>query len=137
MTSFFAWALAAAALFVGWRTYGWPGVIAALTVIVFWLLLHFNRAMRAMKNAAHRPVGHVDSAVMLNARLHKGMTLIQVLALTRSLGVQRSQTAETCETWEWADASGSRVRLEMARGRLQAWHLDRPEPSGNSASPTP
>ena len=123
MTSLIAWALAAAALFLGWHTYGWQGLVGAITVIVFWLLLHFNAAMRAMRTVAQRPKGVVDSAVMLHARLHAGMTLIQVLRLTRSLGVK---LGDSPETWEWRDEEGSRVTLEMAHGRLRKWMFERP-----------
>ena len=33
------WALAAAALLAGWLSYGWRGLVLALSVIAFWLLL--------------------------------------------------------------------------------------------------
>ena len=39
-----------------------------------------------MRNAGSAPVGHVDSAVMLNAKLREGLQMLQVLALTKSLG---------------------------------------------------
>ena len=64
--------LIVAAFAAGWFSYGWPGVALAATVVVFWLLLQFSRAMRVMRNAAERPVGHVDDAVTFNARLRRG-----------------------------------------------------------------
>ncbi len=103
MNPFLGWALALMALAVGWDGYGWPGVAMAVSVIVFWLILQFNRAVRVMKNANETPVGHVVSVVMLNAKLKVGMPMIQVVALTRSLG---KKVADTPETYLWTDAGG-------------------------------
>jgi hypothetical protein len=120
------WSLAAIAVAVGWMQYGWRGVVLAVTVIVFWLLLQFSRALRAMKLAGSAPVGCIGSAVMLNAQLKAGMTLLQVIQLTRSLGRQLSAPDERPERWEWADEGGARVTLELANGRLKKWELTRP-----------
>jgi hypothetical protein len=107
-------------------------VVMAVSVIVFWLLLQFSRAMRAMKNAATAPKGRVGSAVMLNARLKVGMTLMQVIALTESLG---ERVSETPETWAWADDGDSRVTLVFEGAKLQSWQLTRPEPKLESPTP--
>jgi hypothetical protein len=56
-----------AAVALGYVQYGWPGVVLAVSGIVFWLLLQFTRALRAMRTAGGAPVGHVASAVMLQA----------------------------------------------------------------------
>jgi hypothetical protein len=133
MNALISWALAAAALYVGWHTQGMQGLLVGITVIVFWLLLQFNRAIRVMKAAGQRPIGHVPSAVMLNAKLHAGMTMLQIVKMTRSLG---QQTGVAPETWEWADNGGSRVTLEFAGGKLKAWTLDRPDGT-EEAVPTP
>jgi len=119
------WALAAVAVAVSWQAYGGLGVAMAVTVIVFWLLLQFNRAVRVMKNASSAPVGYIDSAVMLNAKLKAGMTMMQIVTLTRSLG--RSISKEP-EVWAWEDDGGSVVTLTMRSGRLRDWTLMRPEP---------
>jgi hypothetical protein len=95
-------------------------------VIVFWLLLQFSRALRAMKLAGQAPVGHVPSAVMLNAKLKPGMTLLQVIQLTRSLGRRASPEGEQPERWEWSDDGGVRIALELRAGKLQRWELQRP-----------
>ena len=116
------WILAAAALAAGYLGYGWPGVALAVTVIVFWLLLQFNRAMRAMRQASARPVGSVASAVMLHARLHAGMPLLDVLKLTKSLG---RRVADDPETFAWTDEAGDTVQVELNRGRVRAWSLQR------------
>ena len=70
--------------------------------------------MRAMKNAASAPKGHVGSAVMLNAKLKAGMTMMQVITLTRSLG---ERVRENPETWAWADDGASRVTSCLCNGR--------------------
>jgi hypothetical protein len=117
-------ALTLAALFAGGVFYGWQGVILALTVIVFWLLLQFSRLMRAMKAAGESPIGRIDSAVMLNAKLRSGMKLVDVLPLTRSLG---EKTSTEPETYRWTDDGGVRVELVLADGRLTNWRLIRPD----------
>jgi len=121
------WGLAVVAIAAGYVGWGWRGVILGVTVIVFWLLLQFSRSLRVLKRAAGNPVGHVDSAVMLHSKLQAGMTLLQVLTLTRSLGTRLS---ETPERWGWADPGGARVNLEFAAGKLQHWALERAEPEG-------
>lgn len=125
MTVLISWLLAAAALVVGWTTAQWQGVALAATLIVFWMLLQFNRAIRAMRNASGRPIGSVGSAVMVHAKLHTGMTMMQLVSLTRSLG---QQVSEKPESWQWHDESGSRVTVEMSGGRVTRWELVRPEP---------
>lgn len=116
------WALAAAAVAVGWLQYGVQGLALALSVIVFWLVLQFSQALRAMRVASARPVGHVASAVMLHARLQTGMRLMQVLKLTRSLG---KRVADDPETFVWHDDAGDGVRVELVDGRVARWTLDR------------
>lgn len=120
------WALAALFAVLAWQQYGWQGLIFAFTATVFWLLLQFNRALRVMRNASRAPVGRVDSAVMLNAKLKPGMTLLQVLTLTESLG---RKVSDRPERFEWADASGAGVVVTMVRGRCTGWELQRVEPA--------
>jgi hypothetical protein len=116
------WVLAALAVALGYWQWGWRGVVLALTLIVFWLLLQFSRALRVLRVAGRAPVGHVQSAAMLNARLQAGSRLPQILALTRSLG---SKIADDPETFEWRDAGGDAVRVELHEGRLARWTLQR------------
>ena len=117
------WALAALAVFVGWWQWGGYGVVLALTVVVFWLLLQFYRALRVMQAAGAAPVGHVANAVMLHARLNKGMTLLEILPHTRSLGQKLSDPPQ--ESFAWTDANGDRVELTLDNGRLTQWQLIR------------
>ena len=60
---------AVAGVMAAYSSYGWPGVAIASGLLVMWLLLHFTRLMQVLKRAANRPIGYVDSAVMLNAKL--------------------------------------------------------------------
>src|SRR5262249_48608676 len=112
--------LAGAALAMGYWQWGWRGVVLAVTLIVFWLLLQFSRAVRVLRNAGRAPVGHIDSAVMLHARLQSGLRLPQILALTKSLGIKRDGDSEV---FEWRDAGGDVVRVELIDGKLARWEL--------------
>jgi hypothetical protein len=118
-----SWVLGVAAVAVGYVQWGWQGVVLATTLVVFWMLLQFSRALRAMREAASAPVGSVASAVMLHAKLTRGMRLTDVLRQTGSLG---RKVATMPETFEWADASGAKVRAELLDGRLVRWDLLRP-----------
>lgn len=122
MNPVLGWVLAALFAIASGQAYGWQGLALAATVVVFWLLMQFNRTIRVMRNAAGRPVGHVPSVVMLHAKLKCGMTLMQVVTLTRSLG---SKLDAADDGWAWVDPGGSRVELHFERGRLARWQLDR------------
>jgi HAMP domain-containing protein len=117
------WALAALALGVGWWSYGWRGIVLAVTVIAFWLALQLSRTLRVMRLAAGRPIGDVDSAVMLHAGLRPGMTLLEVIQRTASLG---KRVADEPETFAWTDRGGATVRIEVVDGRCARWTLERP-----------
>jgi hypothetical protein len=111
-----------------WRGYGWPGVALAASGIVMWVLLHLNRTMQVLKRAGDRPVGYVDSAVMLNAKLKPGSTLLHVIAQVQALGQPLSPESEQPEIFRWTDPGGSSVTCEFKGGKLVKWQLDRPEP---------
>ena len=57
-----------------WQAFGWAGIALAVGGIVMWVLLHFTRMVTILKKAADRPIGHVASAVMLHAKLKKGVS---------------------------------------------------------------
>lgn len=116
------WALAVVAVAAGYVGYGWKGVVLALTVIVFWLLLQFSRALRVLRNAGNAPVGSVKSAVMFNAKVSAGQRLPELLKLTGSLG---RKVSDAPETWAWADAGGDAVHVTLVDGRVSAWELKR------------
>ncbi len=146
MGATWGWALALAAVVVGGMQWGWQGVVMAFTLISFWLLLQFNRALRAMRQAGGAPVGRVGSAVMVHARMRRGMRLMEIIPITRSLG----QAAEPDpaagagigmrEAFTWSDDSGAQLRVDLVGGRLVRWALERhaepqPAPAGAPAAP--
>ncbi len=119
--------LAVIVLTIGaWRQFGWPGIAMAAGGVVMWVLLHFTRLMHILKKAAERPIGHVASAVMLNAKRRKGMTLMHVIAMTRSLGALQTPKDEQPEVFHWTDTGQSTVACTFVGGKLQAWTLTRP-----------
>ena len=117
------WGLAFVALVAGWFSYGWPGIALAFSVIVFWLLIQFNRSVRVMRDASESPVGHVPSAVMLHSKLSVGLPMLQIVRLTKSLG---RRVSESPEIWSWTDDSGADVRITFDKGVCASWTLDRP-----------
>jgi len=123
MNAAIGWGLAIAALALGWRGWGVAGVAFASSAIVFWLLLQFSRALRTLRLAADAPVGHVDSAVMLLAKLRAGLPMQRVIGLARSLG---RRIADDPDTWAWSDGGGAEVRIVFERGRCVRWALTRP-----------
>ena len=111
---------------LAYRSYGWPGIAAVISVLVFGILLHFSRMMQVLKRAANRPIGYVDSAVMLNAKLKPGATLLHVVAMTRALGLLKSVKGEQPEVFEWKDGSESVVTCTFVGGKLASHVLVRP-----------
>jgi hypothetical protein len=130
------WVLAAALMALATTQYGWRGAVLAGTVIAFWMLLQFSRALRVLRTAAGRPKGQVDSAVMLGSKLRKGMTLAKVLPLTRSLG-EKCEADAGQERWRWTDAGGDTITLRFAGGVLADWALARAPESQGESSPDP
>ena len=111
---------------MGFRSYGWMGVAAVGGGVLMWVLLHFTRLMNVIRKAADRPIGHVGSAVMLNAKLQPGVNLMHVVAMTRSLGALQSPENEQPEFYRWTDGSHSHVTCEFHNGKLVKWVLERP-----------
>jgi hypothetical protein len=118
-----------------YRGFGWPGVAMALSGIVMWMLLHFTRMMKVMQLASNRPVGYVDSAVMLNAKLRPGVNLLHVMALTRAVGEQLSPKDEQPEVFRWTDGTGSHVTCEFMNGKVVKWELFRPAAPADGEPP--
>jgi hypothetical protein len=121
-----------AVVVLAYRFYGWGGVAAAASAVVMWVLLNFTRMMQVLKRAADRPIGFVESAVMLNARLKPGMTLLHVVAMTKSLGAQQSEKNTQPEVFRWTDGGDSHVTCTFAGGKLSHHVLFRPEPSDSA-----
>lgn len=124
------WALALAAMAVGIYAWGWRGGVLASSVVVFWLLLQFSRSLRVLRDAAGRPLGWVPSVVMLHAKLAEGMALLDILKLTRSLG---RRLGDEPEVFAWSDDGGDELRVELHRGRLARWTLQRAAPEDEGA----
>ncbi len=116
---------------LAYRFYGWAGVAAAATGIVMWVLLHFTRMMQVLKRAANRPIGYVDSAVMLNAKLKPGMTLLHVVAMTRALGALQTAKDTQPEIFRWTDGGESQVTASFVGGKLVHHELWRPAPTAH------
>ena len=131
-------ALGVVLIAAAWRGYGWPGVALVAGGILMWVLLHFNRMMTALKRAADRPIGYVDSAVMLNAKLKPGVPLLHVISMTRSLGQLLSPKDEQPEIYRWTDGGESHVSGEFKDGKLVKWELVRPvDGAAGGESPAP
>jgi len=120
---------------IAYRAYGWPGVALAAGGILMWMLLHFTRMMKVLQRASNRPVGYCDSAVMLNAKLRPGVTLLHVMAMTRALGEQVGAKDQQPEIYRWSDGTGSHVTCEFARGKLAKWQLFRPQAAPEGVPP--
>lgn len=101
-----------------------------------WILLHFTRMVTVLSRAANRPVGHVGSAVMLNAKLKKGVNLMHVIAMTKSLGERLSAENAQPEIFKWTDEGASFVTCTFKDGKLTQWDMTRPEPAEADASQT-
>ena len=112
---------------IAYRSYGWQGLVVVASVLVFGILLHFSRMMQVLKRAANRPIGYVDSAVMLNAKIKPGATLLHVVAMTRSLGMLKSTKGAQPEVFEWTDGSQSVVTCTFVGGKLSHHELFRPQ----------
>lgn len=126
-----------AVIVLAYRFYAWPGVAVVVTALVMWVLLHFTRMMQVLKRTANRPIGYVDSAVMLNAKLKPGMTLLHVIAMTRALGELTSPKDEQPELFRWTDTGGSHVTCTFVGGKLAHHALFRPAPEALAADSPP
>lgn len=131
-------AAALAVLAVAWTSYRWAGVALVVTGGVMWILLHFTRSLQVLKRAANRPMGFVGSAVMLNAKLKPGVSLLHVIAMTKSLGLLQSPKDEQPEVFRWTDESQSHVTCQFRNGKLTTWVLFRPtQDDAGEAPPAP
>jgi hypothetical protein len=119
--------LSVALLALAYRWYGWAGVAVVATAIVMWMLLHFTRMVQVLKRATNRPIGYVGSAVMLNAKLQPGATLLHVVAMTKALGELQSPKDTQPELYRWTDGTQSHVTCEFHGGKLKKWTLVRPD----------
>jgi hypothetical protein len=119
-----------AMLAIAYRFNGWSGVAMVCSVLVMWMLLHYTRMMQVLKRATGRPVGYVDSAVMLNAKLKPKASLLHVVAMTRALGELRSPKGVQPEVYRWTDGSNSYVDCTFVNGKVAEYSLTRPASTG-------
>eukprot|EP01034_Spumella_vulgaris_P036364 gene36364-44860_t len=66
---------------------------------------------------------------MLNAKLKKGVSLMHVIAMTRSLGQLLTEKDVQPEVYTWTDTSKSVVTCTFIGGKLSEWTLVRPQVS--------
>jgi hypothetical protein len=128
------WVAGIAIVALGYQKYGWAGIAVVTGGIVFWLLLHYTRVMTVLQRSAHTPIGYVGSAVMLNVKLKKGVNLLHVMALTRSIGMLQTDKDAQPEIYRWQDGGGSHVTCTFMNGKLQCWELFRPTPAEPTTS---
>ena len=62
-------ALAIVVLIWAYDSMEWMGVGMALTAMVSWFLLHYTRLIHIFNRASKRPIGFVDSAVMMHVKI--------------------------------------------------------------------
>ena len=124
------------AITLAWHRFGWQGVVVVATAFVMWFLMHFNRTMQVLKRAANRPLGYVDSAVMLNAKLKAGVSLLHVTAMTHALGQLQTIKDQQPEIYRWSDNTDSHVDCTFQDGRLLTWQLTRPTQPDAPPAPT-
>lgn len=122
---------------LAWNTGGWSGLAFLVSGVVLWFMLNYTRLITIMKRAADRPIGYVDSAVMLNTKLRPKLPLMHVIALTRSLGKRLTDEGVEPEIYVWSDNGDSQVTCEFEGGRLVRWQLERPTETGSSPQPAP
>ena len=114
--------IALGGLAAGWASYGWRGLALTATVIAFLMLVQLNRVVRVMRAAGASPLGHVDSAVMLQIKLRPGQSMLQIVKQTKSLGKRAEGPAEV---YTWTDAGGDAVAITFVDGRAASWVLTR------------
>ena len=127
--------LVLALCYAAWRSYGWQGLVLAMLMSSFWVLLHFTKLMRLLRAAAARPKGAVADIPALQRHLRTGMPLHDVVRRTACLG-ERPADATADEVFDWHDEQGRVLRLHFQAGRLQRFErLDGSRP--DLAAPPP
>lgn len=113
-------ALVLALCYAGWKSYGWQGLLLAVLMSSFWVLLHFTKLMRLLRAAANRPLGAVDDVRALQGRLKPGMPMHEVVRQAACLGKrQEGPSEEATEDFVWHDPQGRTLHLRFDHGRLR------------------
>ena len=119
--------------------YSWQGFIVAITFVVFWLLLQFSQTLRFMRGISINPMGHVQNTVMLQSKLRKGMTLLQIMKITQSMGSPLTHSCDhpdasaADQAWLWEDAAGDAVGIYFNGDRCIHWELSRRAEAPNNS----
>ncbi|MEZ5662631.1 MAG: hypothetical protein R3E94_03775 [Burkholderiaceae bacterium] len=115
-------ALVLALCYIGWRTYGWQGLLLAALMSSFWALLHINKLIRLMRAAASRPLGELEDVRALQQRLKPGMPMHEVVRQAGCLGKRQDAgdgDSPRHEDFVWHDAQGRTLHLRFDHGRLR------------------
>jgi hypothetical protein len=113
--------MAALAIVVGVYFYGLQGFLLGLSMLVFWLLLQYSRTMRILGAAARAPLGYVRSAAVLDSKLEPDLPMLQVIALTGTLGRKLDDVPDEC--FQWTDPQHNAVAVYLRAGRVHRWEL--------------
>jgi hypothetical protein len=121
--------LAIGIFFVGaWTAWGWAGIAFALGGLMLYILLSFTRTLGVLKRAANAPKGWCPSAVMLNAALAPGMSLLDIVGRTGAWGQEiQPLDGQHREVWRWTDNGGAWVECSLRDGKLESHRFDRPD----------
>jgi hypothetical protein len=125
-------AMAVALSYAAWRSYGVPGLLLAVLMLSFWLLLHFTKLMRLLRTVAARPMGRTRDAEALRARLKPSMAMVDVIRLTLSIGQLRTPPDTEPEERHWLDDTGQAVVCRFEHGRLVSFRLEPASPPMDS-----
>jgi len=125
-------AMALALSYAAWRSHGLPGLLLAVLMLSFWLMLHFTKLMRLLRTVAARPMGRARDAAALHARLKPGMAMVDVIRLTLSIGQLRTPPDTEPEERHWADDTGQVVVCRFEHGRLASFRLEPVSPPDDS-----
>ncbi|PXW96653.1 hypothetical protein C7444_106174 [Sphaerotilus hippei] len=126
-------ALAGSAIIIATWSYGWRGLVFALTLIVFWTVLQLRRATRLMQQMANRPKGRTDSIDRVLAGLKPGMSMDELLPLTASLGDRVDERGD----WRWQDNDGRVIVVTMRRDVVVRWAVGEVGSAGTTTAGTP
>jgi hypothetical protein len=119
----------------GWTAWGWGGVAFAAGGLMLYVLLSFTRTMGVLKRAAKAPKGWCPSAVMLNAALQPGMSLLDIIGRTGALGDEvQALDAQQREVWRWTDNGGAWVECTLRDGKLENHRFERPPEAADAAA---
>ena len=119
-------------LFATGALLGWQAVMLLVCGFIFWLLMQFTRLMRVMGLAGKAPVGVASKVPALAGQIKVGMKLVDLLALTGSLG---RKVPDAPSTYVWQDAEGARLEVVLAKSRVASTRLLEPESLATPQAP--